>query len=110
MTERDSRLTRNRSGADANFPAPPAKSAVPEWHPHADDEPTIGLLLCKTKNNVVAEYALRGYTVPIGVAEWKTAITASLPAELESSLPTVEELEAELADESDILAQGGQDE
>ncbi|WP_006246057.1 PDDEXK nuclease domain-containing protein [Mycolicibacterium tusciae] len=66
---------------------------------HADDGPTIGLLLCKTKNNVVAEYALRGYTAPIGVAEWKTAITESLPAELESSLPTVEELEAELADE-----------
>jgi predicted nuclease of restriction endonuclease-like (RecB) superfamily len=63
---------------------------------HADDKPTIGLMLCKTKNNIVAEYALRGYTAPIGVAEWKTAITASLPAELESSLPTVEELEAEL--------------
>lgn len=39
---------------------------------------------------------MRGYTAPIGVAEWKTAITTNLPAELESSLPTVEELEAEL--------------
>lgn len=64
---------------------------------HPDDNPTIGLLLCKTKNNVVAEYALRGYTAPIGVAEWKTVITESLPAELESSLPTIAELEAELA-------------
>lgn len=64
---------------------------------HPDDNPTIGLLLCKTKNNVVAEYALRGYTAPIGVAEWKTVITESLPADLESSLPTIEELEAELA-------------
>ena len=63
---------------------------------HADDKPTIGLILCKTKNNVVAEYALRGYNAPIGVAEWKAAITASLPAELENVLPTVEELEAEL--------------
>lgn len=52
-------------------------------------------------NNVVAEYALRGYTAPIGVAEWKTAITASLPTELETSLPTVEELEAEFDGESD---------
>jgi predicted nuclease of restriction endonuclease-like (RecB) superfamily len=74
-------------------------AAVDDLLRHADDKPTIGLLLCKTKNNVVAEYALRGYTAPIGVAEWKTAITASLPAELESSLPTIEELEAELADE-----------
>ena len=76
-------------------------AAVDDLLRHAGDAPTIGLLLCKTKNNVVAEYALRGYTAPIGVAEWKTAITASLPAELESSLPTVEELEAELAEELD---------
>jgi predicted nuclease of restriction endonuclease-like (RecB) superfamily len=74
-------------------------AAVDDLLRHADDKPTIGLLLCKTKNNVVAEYALRGYTAPIGVAEWKTAITASLPAELESSLPTIEQLESELADE-----------
>lgn len=60
---------------------------------HPDDNPTIGLLLCKTKNNVVAEYALRGYTAPIGVAEWRTAITESLPADIESSLPTIAELE-----------------
>lgn len=66
---------------------------------HPDDKPTIGLLLCKTKNNVVAEYALRGYTAPIGVAEWKTAITKSLPADIESSLPTIAELEAELLED-----------
>ncbi|WP_060999766.1 MULTISPECIES: YhcG family protein [Mycolicibacterium] len=71
-------------------------AAVDDLLRHRDDKPTIGLILCKTKNNVVAEYALRGYTAPIGVAEWKTAITANLPAELETSLPTVEELEAEL--------------
>jgi len=68
---------------------------------HRDDKPTIGLLLCKTKNNVVAEYALRGYTMPIGVAEWKTAITESLPAELESSLPSIEQIEAELAQDGE---------
>jgi predicted nuclease of restriction endonuclease-like (RecB) superfamily len=74
-------------------------AAVDDVLRHTEDKPTIGLLLCKTKNSVVAEYALRGYTAPIGVAEWKTAITASLPKELESNLPTIEELEAELADE-----------
>jgi len=71
-------------------------AAVDDLLRHGDDKPSIGLVLCKTKNNVIAEYALRGYTAPIGVAEWKTAITASLPAELETALPTVEELEAEL--------------
>ncbi|MGX9672055.1 PDDEXK nuclease domain-containing protein [Mycobacterium sp. HM-7] len=75
-------------------------AAVDDLLSHPDDKPTIGLILCKTKNNVVAEYALRGYTAPIGVAEWKTAITAGLPDELEASLPTVEELEAGLEDET----------
>ena len=75
-------------------------AAVDDLLRHHDDKPTIGLILCKTKNNVVAEYALRGYTAPIGVAEWKTAITAGLPDELEASLPTVEELEAELEAEA----------
>jgi len=71
-------------------------AAIDDLMRQPDDKPTIGLILCKTKNNVVAEYALRGYTAPIGVAEWKTTLTKSLPAELETSLPTVEELEAEL--------------
>ncbi|MDX6295779.1 MAG: hypothetical protein QOH50_4854, partial [Kribbellaceae bacterium] len=61
------------------------------------DKPTIGLLLCRTKKNVVAEYALRGYRAPIGVAEWTTAITTSLPDEFSSSLPSVAELESELS-------------
>lgn len=84
-------------------------AAVDELLRHADDKPSIGLLLCKTKNDVVAEYALRGYAAPIGVAEWKTAITESLPAELESSLPTVEELEAELAGEPGDMPHEGED-
>lgn len=71
-------------------------AAVDDLLSHPGDKPTIGLVLCKSKNNIVAEYALRGYTAPIGVAEWKAAITASLPVDLETSLPTVEELEAEL--------------
>lgn len=76
-------------------------AAIDDTFRHGEDKPTIGLLLCKTKNNVVAEYALRGYTMPIGVAEWKTAITESLPAELESGLPSIEQLEAELAEDGE---------
>jgi predicted nuclease of restriction endonuclease-like (RecB) superfamily len=60
------------------------------------DNPTIGLLLCKSKNKVVVEYALRHLKRPIGVAEWETRIAKSLPKELRGSLPTVEEIEKEL--------------
>lgn len=70
----------------------------------AVDAPTIGLLLCRSKNRVVAEYALRDINKPIGVANLE--LTRLLPADLKSRLPTVEELEAELAD----LPVGGEDE
>ena len=73
-------------------------AAVDDLLAHQDDKPTIGLLLCRSKNNVVAEYALRGYSTPIGVAEWTTAITTALPEEFTSSLPSIAELEAELSD------------
>lgn len=63
---------------------------------HGDDQPSIGLLLCKTKNNVAAEYALRSSSAPIGVAEWTAAITSSLPDDLKAGLPSIEEIEAEL--------------
>lgn len=76
-------------------------AAVDDLLARKDDKPTIGLLLCRTKNNVVAEYALRGYNAPIGVAEWTTAVTTSLPDELSASLPTIAELESELADAPD---------
>ena len=62
------------------------------------DEPTIGLLLCRGKDNVVAEYALRSFVAPVGVAEWVDRLTTELPAELAASLPSIEELEAELSD------------
>jgi predicted nuclease of restriction endonuclease-like (RecB) superfamily len=58
------------------------------------DAPTIGLLLCRTKNELVVEYALRNLSSPIGVSSYE--LLESLPAELRSSFPTVEELEAEL--------------
>ncbi|MCW5262697.1 DUF1016 domain-containing protein [Verminephrobacter eiseniae] len=59
------------------------------------DNPSIGLLLCKSKNKVVAEYALGDKTQPMGIAEYK--LLASLPAELQTSLPSIEQIERELA-------------
>jgi hypothetical protein len=64
---------------------------------HPDDKPTIGLLLCKGKDRLVVEYALRDVQKPIGVAEWETRLVETLPEELQGSLPTVQQLEAELA-------------
>lgn len=71
-------------------------SAVDDLLRHPDDKPAIGLLLCRSKNRLIAEYALRGFNKPIGVAEWETQIVHQLPSELKGSLPTVEEIEAEL--------------
>jgi predicted nuclease of restriction endonuclease-like (RecB) superfamily len=68
---------------------------------HPDDKPTIGLLLVKEKNRTLAKYALAGYTKPMGVAEWERQITESLPENLKSSLPTIEEIEAELSADED---------
>jgi predicted nuclease of restriction endonuclease-like (RecB) superfamily len=73
-------------------------SAVDDLLRHPDDKPTIGLLLCKGKERIVAEYALTGFNRPIGVADWKVQLTETLPKELKGSLPTVEEIEAELAE------------
>jgi predicted nuclease of restriction endonuclease-like (RecB) superfamily len=71
-------------------------SAVDDLLRHPDDEPTIGILLCRSKNGVVAEYALRDINKPMGVAEWTQALTRSLPDPLVSKLPSIEQLEAEL--------------
>lgn len=58
------------------------------------DNPTIGLLLCKSKNKIVAEYALGDKSQPMGIAEYK--LLESLPAELQTSLPSIEQIEREL--------------
>lgn len=55
------------------------------------DNPSIGLLLCKSKNDLVAEYALKDMSKPIGVSEYK--ITSSLPEDLEKQLPSVEDIQ-----------------
>lgn len=63
---------------------------------HPSDNPTIGLLLVKGKNQTVVEYSLAGYQNPIGEAEWKNQMVKALPEELKSSLPSIEEIEKEL--------------
>ena len=83
-------------------------SAVDDLLRHPDDKPSVGLLLCRSRNKLVAEYALRGLKKPIGVAEWETKIVANLPADLKDGLPTVEEIEAELADESSSSGEKGE--
>ena len=71
-------------------------SVVDDVMRHPDDKPSIGLLLVKEKNRLIAEYALRGYNKPMGIAEWETQITRALPDDLKPSLPSIEEIEREL--------------
>lgn len=70
-------------------------SAVDDLLRHPEDRPTIGMILCKTKDRIVVEYALRDNFKPIGIASYETKILESLPDNLKGSLPTVEEIEAE---------------
>ena len=69
-------------------------AAVDDLLRHPDDQPSIGIILCKGKNQVVAEYALRDMGKPIGVADHR--LTTALPDQLKNQLPTVEELQAGL--------------
>ena len=63
---------------------------------HPADQPSIGLILCRTKKRLVVEYALRNTTTPMGMAEFQHL--EKLPAEFKGSLPTIEEIEADLRD------------
>jgi predicted nuclease of restriction endonuclease-like (RecB) superfamily len=74
-------------------------SAVDSLMKHPTDAPSIGLILCKTRDRVRAEYALRDINKPIGVAEWQTKLVQSLPESLKGSLPSIEEIEAEFGPE-----------
>jgi predicted nuclease of restriction endonuclease-like (RecB) superfamily len=69
-------------------------SAVDDLFRHPSDQPSIGLILCRSKEGVVVEYALRDIGKPMGIAEFR--LTESLPENLKSSLPSIEELESEL--------------
>lgn len=71
-------------------------SAVDDQVRHADDKLSIGLILCKTRSRVIAEYALRNLATPVGVAHYTTKLVDSLPAQLKDSLPSPEAIEAEL--------------
>lgn len=73
-------------------------SAVDDLLRHEKDEPSIGLILCKSKNKFIAEYALRDMRKPIGVSEMQ--LIEKLPENLKGSLPTIEELEKELNGEN----------
>lgn len=63
------------------------------------DQPTIGLILCQTKDRLVAEYALRDVNKPIGISDYE--LTRALPENLKSSLPSIEEIEAEFSKETE---------
>lgn len=69
-------------------------SAIDDLLKDASDQPSIGILLCKSKTSLEVEYTLRGINKPIGVSEFK--LTEALPEELKSSIPTVEEFEEEI--------------
>lgn len=80
------------------------RAAVDDLLRHPDDQPTIGLLLCRGKNKLVVEYALSGLDQSVAVADWKKQITETLPAEFQGSLPTIAEIEAELGGKPDAAA------
>ncbi len=69
-------------------------SAVDALLRHPDDKPSIGLILCKTKSRIIAEYALRNMATPMGISEFRNL--EKLPEQLKGTLPTIEEIEAEL--------------
>jgi predicted nuclease of restriction endonuclease-like (RecB) superfamily len=69
-------------------------SAVDDLLRHPEDRPSIGLILCKSQNRLVAEYALRDVSKPMGVATYR--LTEALPADLQENLPSIEELKKEL--------------
>jgi hypothetical protein len=85
-----------KRGSDAPLPGKPRLSLLPLHREgrHPDDQPSIGIILCKTRDRFVAEYALRDINKPIGISEYRLA--ESLPEKLKGSLPTIEELESEL--------------
>ncbi|MGB1315213.1 MAG: PDDEXK nuclease domain-containing protein [Chitinophagales bacterium] len=69
-------------------------SAIDDKLKQESDKPSIGILLCRDKNNLEVEFALRGMSQPMGVSEFN--LTEILPEDLKSSLPTIEEIEEEL--------------
>lgn len=75
-------------------------SAVDDLLRHKDDHPSIGIILCKAKNKVIAEYALRDTRKPIGVSGYK--LTETLPKSLKGELPSIKELEGSISASSSV--------
>lgn len=73
-------------------------SAVDEYVKSSEDKPTIGLLLCRTKSDKKAQFALRGITQPMGIAQYETE---KLFADVASSLPQIEDIENEMGNNSE---------
>ncbi len=72
-------------------------SAIDDLLKHPQDNPSIGLILCKAKDKIEAEYALRDLHKPIGISTYELSILESLPENLKSQLPSIEELEQTLS-------------
>ena len=82
-------------------------AAVNDQLRHADDQPSIGMILCREKNSLVVEYALRDVNKPIGVPAY--TVTESLPETLVDSLPSLAEIEAEFRRKADQIAGESED-
>lgn len=78
--------------------------AVDEQLRREGDGPTIGILLCKSKDSLVVEYALSDIQKPIGVSEYQ--LTKALPDDLKPSLPSIEEIEAEFLPDNNTSGEG----
>ena len=76
-------------------------AALDEAERHGDDNPSIGLILCRERNRIVAEYALRTVAAPIGVAEYRTVVPDALPTGLAEVLPTTGEIEERIGRAAD---------
>ena len=82
-------------------------SAVNHIKKKPTDNPTIGLLICKTKNNVMAQYALESTNQPIGISEYQ--LSKLMPENIQSQLPTIEDIEATLSDNYDAAGENKPD-
>lgn len=71
-------------------------SAVDDLVKDKEDNPSIGIIICKSKDDVVAKYALKGINKPIGISEYE--LTRRLPKELKSSLPTIKDIEEKICE------------
>lgn len=83
-------------------------SAVDKTLKQKDDNPSIGLILCKTKDKILAEYTLQGTVKPIGISEYK--LLEELPRKIKSTLPSIEELEKELSKDIKKIKEDGENE